>query len=127
MIAGLVVGILAFIALAYVVAPVFRRRDEVEPEVPVSDELQARKRAALVGILDLEEEREAGKLSEDDYAELTAAYEAEAVDALHALDSLAPADDRLEREIASIRARLKCSHCGAPRVRDEPCPSCGRP
>jgi hypothetical protein len=113
------------------------------------DELVSRKQAALTAILDLEDERALGKLSEDDFGALVASYEAEAAAALRALDELGLEDpDPLEREIAAARARLEpslrsgrgrpasflrsgrgrpASFLRSGRGRPAACPSCGAP
>lgn len=125
---ALVVAALACAALAYVAAPL---RDRDEPALPDGDdagELVGRKRAALTAILDMEDERDAGKLSREDFAALRNEYEAEAAAALLELDALrasgSPVDEGLEEEIAAIRQRLATSR---ERSDVEPCPSCGTP
>jgi hypothetical protein len=111
-ISALVVVGLACVALAYVAVPL--RDDRAEPRADDSDdaaELVGRKRAALVAILDMEDERDAGKLSNADFAALRTEYEAEAATALVELDALRasgrPVEESLEAEIAAIRARLE--------------------
>jgi len=125
-IAAVVIALLAIAGLIYVIAPVGRERKTLSD--PASEnEAEEQKRVALAGILDLEEERDAGKLSDDEFRELRARYEHDAVSALHRLDersSDAP-DDRLEREIADARAKLRCRTCGTPRGSATRCPSCG--
>ena len=126
MTAALVIALLAVAGLVYVVAPVGRHRKsllEVDPESGAEEE----KRVALTGILDLEEERDSGKLSDGEFAELRARYEQDAVAALRALDDepQEASEDRLEREIAAAREKLRCRTCGAPRGAATRCPSCG--
>ena len=127
MTAAIVIGILAVAAMAYVVAPVGRLRKLLDDDATesVAEEM---KRVALTGILDLEEERDAGKLSDGEFSELRARYEHDAVVALRALDerSQEPIEERLEREIAGAREKLRCGTCGASRGMDATrCPSCG--
>jgi hypothetical protein len=122
----LVVAALALLAVAYVAAAL-RDGDEAERDQSMdAAELAGRKRAALTAILDMEEERDAGKLSPADFAVLRREYEAEAAAALAELDELSagadPEEADVEAEIAAIRARL---HQDAPSL--EPCPSCGTP
>ena len=129
MIAGIVIAALACAALAFVVAPLRTREEHREDASPERAELVDRKRAALTAIIDMEEERDAGKLSADDFAVLRDEYEHEAAAALVELDALrasgVSAEDAIEAEIAAIRARLQQT---APRGRAvEPCPSCGTP
>lgn len=128
MTAAIIVAALAVGAIAYIVAPIGRwHRDLYESSSET--EAEEKKRVALIGILDLEEERDGGKLSEVEFIDLRARYERDALAALQELDKIAPAataEERLEREIAAARAKLGCGTCGAPRV-DEgvPCASCG--
>jgi hypothetical protein len=126
----LLVVALACLALVYVAAPL-RDRDESAHEGSVDTaELLGKKRAALTAILDMEEERDAGKLSTGDFAVLRREYEAEAAEALAELDALrspdAPADADLEAEIAAIRDRIR-GEGGGEGGPTEPCPSCGTP
>lgn len=129
MIPALVVVALASVALVYVALPLLRgaRREAIDAPGP-AEEAEARKRAALVAILDLESERAMGKLSGEDFEKLRAGYESEAVAALRELDALADStrdDDELELEIAKIREQLKCPSCGAPRTPGGACATCG--
>lgn len=136
-----VVAAIAGLALVWVAGPL-RGRDDLSQESSVeAAELQGKKRAALTAILDMEEERDAGKLSTNDFALLRREYEAEAAAALAELDALrspdAPADADLEAEIAAIRTRLRgeseadahpaepCPSCGMPRARGRACEQCG--
>ncbi|MEA2452609.1 MAG: hypothetical protein QOG04_1319 [Actinomycetota bacterium] len=129
MIGTLVIGVLAVAALAFVAAPL-RRTETHDPGDPTS-ELENKKLVALTAILDLESERDVGKLSEEDFRELRTVYETEALDALHELDAMADPDvsDPLEAEIALVRARMgarRCRSCGAERKPGAaPCPACG--
>ena len=134
MIPGLVVALLAILALIYVSAPI--RRAPMGDGAPILDDdgttsdAEARKVAALTAILDLESERDVGKLSEDDLAELRSTYEHEALAALAELDAAGalPAADPLEREIAALRDRLsqdRCPSCGAARPAGTTCARCG--
>ena len=126
--AVLLVAVVAVAALAYVAAPARGRVKKQVPDVMV--ELEEQKLRALRAILELEDERDVGKLSDEDLVELRKVYEAEALDALQRLDASAMSeDDPLEREIAAIRGRLaadRCSSCGAVRPASRgPCPTCG--
>ncbi len=127
MIPALVVAALAAVALAYVLGPLRRgpRRDAPDP-ASLLEEANEKKTAALSAILDLEVEREMGKLSEADFQALAHDYEAEAVAALHQLDALGtPEADALEAEIASVKRRLRCPSCGALRAPGRACSQCG--
>ena len=128
MIAAVIIAVLAIAALAYVVAPIGRMGKTLK-DLPGTNEAEEKKRVALVGILDLEEERDGGKLSDAEFTSLRARYETEVVAALEELDEPSGPErleDRLEQEIATARARMKCGTCGAPRGAEATrCPSCG--
>lgn len=127
MMATLIVILIALAALAYVVVPLLRgppSRPIAEAPYP-SLEATRKKRAALGAIVDLEAERDMGKLTDADFDALRREYEAEALEALRLVDALGGReDDELEREIAGVRARLECPACGAPR-QGSVCPRCG--
>lgn len=128
MIPVLVVAACAILALLYVATPLRRgaRRAHVG-ENPEVTEAEAVKRVALLGILDLEEERDAGKLTQPDYESLRMEYEMRAVIALREADrarSPEP-DDDLEAEIAALREEMRCSGCGAIRAPGNACERCG--
>lgn len=129
MIAVIVVALLACAALAYVALPLGARRGRKE-EVPSAEgELDARKTTALSAIVDLENERLVGKLSDEDFDVLRAQYEAEALRALTELDALrarteSGEDASLEAEIAEMRRRLACPRCGRLRTTDGTCAQC---
>lgn len=129
MIPVLVVGVLVVAALLWVAQPLRSgaRMDGGEDGAD-RERAQARKHSALVAIVDLEGERELGKLAEGDFDELRAQYEAEALDALRELDALQDStidDDELELEIAAMREQLKCPECGAVRMPGRDCERCG--
>ena len=128
MTAAIIVGALTIAAIAYIVAPIGRSRRAMDETVSETA-AEEKKRVALTGILDLEEERDGGKLSDTEFVDLRARYERDAVEALKELDTAdpaAPLADRLEREIAAARDKLRCGTCGAPRGNEAArCPSCG--
>lgn len=135
MIPALIVAVLVLVALVWVLGPVRRghRRDADAGSLRL-EEAVAQKDAALMAMVDIENERELGKLSDADFEALRAEYEREALTALRALESVKvdDADDRLEAEIAAMKARLggvprgaTCPECGAERPPGRPCPSCG--
>ena len=124
LIAALGVGVLAWVALP------LRRGPELDEPLPSQqiEEANDKKRAALVAIVDLENERATGKLSESDFAVLRTEYETQALVALREADALRDStfdDDELEKEIAALRERLRCPNCGAARRPGEPCEQCG--
>lgn len=124
-----VVALLACGALAYVALPL-GRRGRAEKEPSAEGELDARKTTALSAIVDLENERLVGKLSDEDFDLLRAQYEAEALQALTELDAVraesseGTTDDSLEAEIAAMRERLACPRCGSLRSTDGTCAQC---
>ncbi|MDQ3645925.1 MAG: hypothetical protein M3345_03220 [Actinomycetota bacterium] len=120
-------------ALVWVALPLRRGPSVAErPDERSMHDAAERKRVALDAIVELEDERDVGKLSEGDFASLRTTYEDEAIAALRHLDSVgAPAgtparhDDAIEAEIAAARARLACPRCGTIRESAEVCPRCG--
>lgn len=129
MILVVVVALLACAALAYVALPLGQRRGRKEEAPSAEGELDARKTSALSAIVDLENERLVGKLSDEDFDVLRAQYEAEALQALTELDALrartdAPDDASLEAEIAEMRRRLACPRCGRLRTIEGTCSQC---
>ncbi len=130
MIEAIVIALLAGTALAWVAQPLRDgpRHDDVDADLLV-EEASAKKDAALLAIVDLEEERELGKLAASDFSVLSQRYEAEAIEAFHTLDALRSdtrtADDDLEAEIAEMRAALTCPACGSLRDPGTACAGCG--
>jgi hypothetical protein len=126
---ALLVSALVLVVLAWVTLPLRRgpRLDDPQPAGAL-EEARTRKRDALVAILDLENERATGKLSESDFVALRLECEAQALTALREADALRDStvdDDELEAEIAALRERLRCPNCGAARRPGEPCERCG--
>lgn len=123
--AGAIVMVLVLGALIYVVAPL---RTGAVPDAGTDglvEDALARKRTALDALVDIDQDRTVGKLSEEDFAVLKTEYEVEAVRALDDLDTLGRSDEELEAEIAVMRERLRCPSCGTIRSQGEPCPRCG--
>jgi hypothetical protein len=129
MIPALLISVLVLAALAWVTVPL-RRGPRVDAPQPAQalEEAQAKKKEALMAILDLENERATGKLSESDFAGLRLEYEAQALTALREADALRDStvdDDELEAEIAALKERLRCPNWGAGRPLGGPCDQCG--
>jgi hypothetical protein len=123
----ILVGLAAVAALTYVVVPIARGPRVQLRDPGRAEEAEARKHSALSAIIDLEAERDAGKLSEQDFDTLRRSAEAEALAALAEADLVASTelnDDDLEREIAEMRQRLACPTCGALRAPGEGCARC---
>lgn len=127
MIDDALVALLAVGAFAWSLSPLRSGPFRARPgRARLLEEAEGRKRAALAGIVDLEEEHALGKLAAEDLQALRAEYEAQALLALRELDALRRADDdAIEEEIARLRAELACPSCGAPRLPGEVCGSCG--
>lgn len=128
MTAFVIVACLVFLALVYVSAPAKKgggRRTEEAEVSPGIEAARERKRLALGAILDMEEEREAGKLAEPDYKQLRARYEREALEALRELDvELTSRDAQIEAEIEKLKAASRCPECGALKGRGDDCDTC---
>ncbi len=127
MMGALVILALGVVALVYVLRPL---KDGPRGDVPLNsvalEDALERKRTAFGALIDIEEERSIGKMSSDDYASLRREYEAEALEALNALDQMdATQDDPLEAEIAEFRNKMACPACGAPRRSGGVCERCG--
>jgi len=124
--------LMAMLALIVVTAvlilwPLFAKARSAEGGCapPVSE---ARGRAALSAIKELEFDFATGKIAEDDYKMLRARYEAKAVEALAAPQqpTASRLDDRLEAEIRAARGRRYCASCGtALPTGARFCPGCG--
>ena len=135
MIPGAIVVALAILALLWVLSPIRRGRvTDTDPDSEHLSEVIERKDAAVIAMVDIEYERELGKLSDTDFEALRAEYEREALAALHALEkaTIDDADDQLEVEIAAMKERLggvrsaaTCPECGSERTPGRACPSCG--
>lgn len=110
MIAAVVAIVLAG-GVVWMLMPLWDRRHEDSGAVAEeAEELLELKQAAYRGILDLEADRDLGKVSDEDFRVMRRQHEAEALKALRALDSLTSEDtaaDLLEREIAAARRRLR--------------------
>jgi hypothetical protein len=102
----IIVLVIGAVGLLYVAAPLARPRPDRDGARGLIAELAARKRSALLGIVDLEGERAVGKLNDEDFVALKSEYEAEAMVAIAELDQLETPGDDLEREIADLKAHL---------------------
>jgi hypothetical protein len=125
----LLIAALGIAVLVWVARPL-RRGPVVDEPLPSQqlEEANAKKRGALLAIVDIENERVTGKLSQTDFMALRSEYETQALLALREADALRDStfdDEELEKEIAAIRERLRCPNCGAARRPGEPCERCG--
>jgi cytochrome c-type biogenesis protein CcmH/NrfG len=87
--------VLAVPAAAFTLWPLLRARGRPSALLPLPpderEQLLEAKRVALAALRELDFEHAAGHVSDADYAELRARYEAEAAETLRALDALGPA------------------------------------
>lgn len=129
MIAELVVIAAAAGAAVWVLSPLHGdQRTSNDDASLLVQEASGRKMSALEAILDMEGERAAGKLSQEDFEVLRSQYEIEAVRALRDLEALARPeaghlDRSIEEEVARLRADMTCSRCGGLKT-GETCDRC---
>ncbi len=131
---ALVIGTaLAIGALTFVLYPVFfgvARRPTVAPPPARENERES----AVVALREIEFDRETGKLSDADYAQLKARYTQQAIDAMRREDAAPPAgvtalsDADLEAVVRAYRAQhAACPTCGPrPELDAIYCSTCGR-
>ena len=128
---ALLVGtLLAIGGLAVVLYPLFVPSPVPARPVPAPAAGDGDRARAVDALREIEFDRETGKLSDVDYAELKAAYTQEAIAAMRAEESaaaLASAADPAEAVVLAYRQRVRdCGRCGP---RPEPdavyCSSCG--
>ncbi|MEO8323828.1 MAG: hypothetical protein ABI571_06795 [Actinomycetota bacterium] len=131
MIEAAIVSLAALATLAYVLNPL---RSGPRRDIPLTsmraEDAEEKKRAALTALLDIEEERSIGKMSNADFDALRAEYEAEALEALIELDELdavPDVDQDLEAEISALKTKMTCPSCGAMRKAGKACDECGAP
>jgi hypothetical protein len=130
---ALVVGtLIALLAVAFVLTPLFRE-EQTSPvrSARMTPEAGAGQEDAIGALREIEFDRETGKLSDSDYETLKARYTAEALETMRAADraTLDPAAADLAEE-AILRYRRRVSSCAVCGPRPEPdaayCSSCGR-
>ena len=101
--------IIALPALAFILWPLLRKGGGPRGILPIlqdrRDELNEEKRATYRALKELEFDHQAGHLSEDDYAELRARYEAQAAHVLKELDALPPRREKAEPAAAKRQPR----------------------
>ncbi|HET7585447.1 MAG TPA: zinc ribbon domain-containing protein [Gemmatimonadaceae bacterium] len=138
---ALLVGtVLAIAALAFVLLPLFVDGGRVSAAAARPSHAAAPRPAdasAVDALREIEFDRATGKLSDDDYTALKAAYTREALDELRAReqgadgDAMSPgAEAAADAVIARFRARAVLPSCAVCGPRPEPdalfCSSCGR-
>ena len=129
----LIIGtVIALIAVAFVLIPLFR--DDVESPRRSAGPLPTDHRGdddAVGALREIEFDRATGKLSDSDYAALKSRYTAEALDAMRAAESEAATPDVSDlAEEAILRYRQRAVGCATCGPRPEPdalyCSTCGR-
>ncbi len=92
-----VCALLAAVAAAGVLRPFGRR---IEPPEPLPDMAEEERRSALRALRDLERDREAGSIEEEEYASLRAETEARAVATLRSVNAISAANALKPRRAA---------------------------
>ncbi len=106
-------------AIAFLIAPLRRRRDAAAVATPRASPLAEEREALYAAIRDLDEDRETGKLTEQDHAQLRAELRARAVQLLQEERGAA-------RVAAAPGPATHCPGCGAaPPQEARFCPQCG--
>ncbi len=105
MIAEITVFLVAVGAGWFVIAPLFRPARRASADVS-EDEARARRTEALEAIVELEDDLSMGKVTEEDFADLKARYETDAIEALRAERRSRDTEDALEAEIEMAKRRL---------------------
>jgi len=131
--AALVIGtFLAVGALAVVLYPLFFGEHLVLATARARRESVPEGETAVQALREIEFDRETGKLSDADYAELKARYTQAAVDAMRRRESAGAGaarltDDQIEAAIRAYREAPACPACGPrPEADAAFCSSCGR-
>ena len=92
MIVALVVAALALTVATLVLAPLFRpgalEAERASGRLSTEQDLHTRHAMALAGLRDLEDDRQTGKIGDDDYAALKEKLEAHAIELMKRLDAL---------------------------------------
>jgi hypothetical protein len=120
--------LLAVGALVYVLFPLFVSSTGLSAQSHHRPEPgRASEQEAVVALREIEFDRETGKLSDGDYAELKARYTERAVAAMRATGAASGTEDAAEAAVLAYKSRLTaCFRCGP---RPEPdavyCSNCG--
>jgi hypothetical protein len=123
----LLAGLLAVVAVGYVIWPLVRptRPVLIDEEGPLA-ELILRKDTLLLSIKELEFDYQTGKLSQEDYARFDARLRQQAIGLLRQIEQAMPDSINLEMELeAAIRRRRQVTE-QAPTVTVAPTFSCPR-
>jgi len=99
------------------------RQGETPPRAQESERLNLQKEGLYTAIQDLDFDYQTGKVDQRDYAELRQQLEGEAMETLRELDGIDPLaalDERLEQQIADLRAASSTTE-----ALTDVCPQCG--
>ncbi|MFQ6113979.1 MAG: zinc ribbon domain-containing protein [bacterium] len=122
---------------AYVTKPYWQRRTAVKRDASNGQltDLIERRDNLLAAIKEIEFDRQTGKISAEDFAEMNTKYRTEAVTVLKRIDALQGnnrASKKLEAELQRMRSQRKkigakfCPECGSSvRIEDRFCSACG--
>jgi hypothetical protein len=132
MIALLIGTVIALVAVAFVLVPLFRDDPASSSPSPMAASPEDPSEDDAIGALrEIEFDRVTGKLSDGDYSALKSRYTADALEAMRAAESEASAPDASDlAEQAVLRYRQRTSSCESCGPRPEPdavyCSTCGR-
>lgn len=126
--------VVALAVLVIVLQPLLfpLKADVPSPESRVPSPEETERGISLLALHEIEFDRETGKLSDEDYADLKARYTARALEALRAEEAEPDIDQVIDARARAIRAAndpdaLRCRTCGP---RPEPdavfCSTCGQ-
>ena len=104
--AGLIIWMGVALAALFVGWPLIQARRGVEPPDADAPPLERQKREAMAAIKDAEFDRAMGKLSDEDFAQVTKRYREQALAAMSALDSAAQFGNAGKQRMAF------CPQCG---------------
>lgn len=116
-------GALVLVGVVFLIfLPFFRRAEEGRRSPGALETLTSRKEEIYGALKDIELDYRMGKLSREDYEELSAAYREKALGLLKTIDRRSPAtlDARIEEEVAAYRRRLPRRAQREEGARDEP-------
>jgi hypothetical protein len=126
-------------SVLYITLPFFKKTisgGEIEVENSRIVDLYAYRDNLLSDIKDLEFDREMGKISNEDFTEISERYRREAIGVLKDIDSLERNDgveQKIEEELSTLPKQQKgrevvfCSACGAKiELQDHFCSQCGK-
>lgn len=126
-------ALITLMVIALVLYPLFRREQEASGAERLG-ELRLKRDNAYIMLGEIESDREAGTLSEEDYRKLMAKYQQQANGTLKEINRLSgfgggDVNEAIEKGVKELRRgkRRFCARCGAPVMAgDHFCPKCGK-